>query len=704
MSTSINKGNQKITFGFQTAATSENFNAVCHTLIRPGVYDWWNRVNGGELLSRLDDNTVRISPFTAFIAANNKDVSVRVETTSFYDIDVTSTAPFIVLSFSWSNVVANYVDILTADITNIEANSEYIVLGRGVFDSSSNLTSTFDYSRTDYSNDIREEQELSRSFYVVPTSPISSSVGVSAGKMRTVDGVVEVASVQTSPAISSTSAGRYDLVWINRAGTIQVTEGTEGVLSAPAYGDKMVVAEIRRESSTDVVTGDDIVQVYNYRMNFNEGAKTIGIEDATGNYTTNNVEDTLAEIETRRAQLQTEIEERQIGLDRTALEFVVAANETRVSAGSLIEADGTFYTVAGSGETPSGVAQRGAYLFFDPADSSFLWSSTPGEYDPMRGGVYDSSGRRQCRWQLTSTSTWIMLNPDTGGRYAEFVPKRWSQLGNSLTVLGSDPALAALSETRVAYVDGGSAELRIYQFDGVDWVLTETTPLGSITNPALTALNGTDVAYIDGTNEELRTYRSDGTNWSQVGNSLTVSGVSTSKLAALNGTDIAFTDNSIDELRTYRFDGTNWSQVGNSLSLIDMANGSLAALSETDVAFMSTTGFNTYLETYRFDGTNWSQIGNTLHINGFGSIAALNNTDVVCASGVDDEIKTYRFDGADWGLIGSRLSVTFAHEAVAALNGTDIAFVDSSNDELRTYWLETQVVLPSMRPHALSWV
>jgi hypothetical protein len=87
----------------------------------------------------------------------------------------------------------------------------------------------------------------------------------------------------------------------------------------------------------------------------------------------------------------------------------------KVSVGSLIESQGSIYQVATAAETPTGTAQDGAYLFFDDSVPGFVWSNTAGTYDPTRGGIYDGSDRRQCRFRLSSATTYdVLVTPVTG--------------------------------------------------------------------------------------------------------------------------------------------------------------------------------------------------------------------------------------------------------------------------------------------------
>lgn len=81
----------------------------------------------------------------------------------------------------------------------------------------------------------------------------------------------------------------------------------------------------------------------------------------------------------------------------------------KVSVGSLIESQGSLYVVDTAAFTPTGSPVDGAYLFFDDGVPGFAWSAVAGTFDPTRGGIYDGSDRRQCRFILTSSTTWDRL-------------------------------------------------------------------------------------------------------------------------------------------------------------------------------------------------------------------------------------------------------------------------------------------------------
>src|SRR3990167_1940131 len=199
----------------------------------------------------------------------------------------------------------------------------------------------------------------------------------------------------------------------------------------------------------------------------------------------------------------------------------------------------------------------------------------------------------------------------------------WEQVGpgNAISTVGT-PALAALSATRVAFIDSNNASLRTYDFDGTDWAqVGNSLAIATVGNPALAALSATRVAFIDSTNDSLRTYDFDGTNWAQVGpgNTIAMVGLPVPALAALSATRVAFIDSTNDSLRTYDFDGTNWAQVGPGNTIATVNVPALAALSAARVAFID--NFNDSLRTYAFDGTDWAQVGGSLAIATVGTPA-----------------------------------------------------------------------------------
>jgi len=278
----------------------------------------------------------------------------------------------------------------------------------------------------------------------------------------------------------------------------------------------------------------------------------------------------------------------------------------------------------------------------------------------------------------------------------EITPINWDiagQIGENLTIVSTaTPAITALNETDIAFIDSSNDDLRTYRWNedtGVWSQIGSDLIVSSTGNPAIVALNSTDIAFIDDINDDLRVYRwTEATGlWVQVGNDLNIPNVTFPTLAKLNSTDVAMIDATNDSLRTYSFDGTDWALVGNGLAIVSVSTPTLTGLNGTDVAYID--GTNDDLRTYRFDGTDWAQVGNDLNIPLVNSptLTTLNGTDVAMINGATRHLQTYRFDGTDWVQVGKNLYISgiLLRPGFTALNGTDIAFIDAANDQLRTY-------------------
>ena len=262
------------------------------------------------------------------------------------------------------------------------------------------------------------------------------------------------------------------------------------------------------------------------------------------------------------------------------------------------------------------------------------------------------------------------------------------EIGTGLFVdLTTNPALAALNSTDVAFMELWYAELRTYRFNGSTWSQVGTgLSISGAVNPALAALNSTDIAFVDITNKELRCYTFNGTNWSQKGNGLTIIDSNSGCLAALSSTDVAFIDTFNKQLKTYTFDGTNWTQKGNTLAVPPLY-ANITAFNSTDIVIADYGGEK--LLVFTFDGSDWSQKGNSISIADLSSafLTALNSTDIAFIDyGNNDKLCVYRFDGSNWSQVGSSITIPIADVAsLTALTETDVAFIDAYNDELRTY-------------------
>jgi len=264
----------------------------------------------------------------------------------------------------------------------------------------------------------------------------------------------------------------------------------------------------------------------------------------------------------------------------------------------------------------------------------------------------------------------------------------WTQIGTNFNIAGAGtPFLAALSPNRVAFIDAGNKDLRVYEFDGTSWSqIGNELAITDGGSSAITALSPNSIAYIDSVQDDLRVYEFDGTSWSQIGSDFNIASVSTVALTALSPNRVAFADISNQDLRVYEFDGSTWLQIGSDLNIASMSTPALAALSSNRIAFIDWG--NADLRTYEFDGSTWSQIGSDLNIPGssFPVLAKLSPNRVAFFGNGDDDLRVYEFDGSTWYQIGPNLNIAgAANPALAALSPNRVVFIHSTPDDLQVY-------------------
>ncbi len=243
-------GNQTILFDYGQVGRSKSFNKLNYGLFPTGIYS-------GGALSKYDANTVGIAVLNCFIHDSDNLLGVRIQTTETAYIDVTTTTPYVILRFSWSDVDNNYMDMLALAYDDIL--DDDLIVGKCIF-SGATLQSTFDSSRRSEPilSDLKTNEDKLR---VLPKEPYSDMVAVNAGELITIDGRITV-KAQTSTAISPTTDGRIDIVYIDDSGLITVEEGVDAASpSVPSYGNKKVIAEIIRGASRSNIRGSDIVLV-----------------------------------------------------------------------------------------------------------------------------------------------------------------------------------------------------------------------------------------------------------------------------------------------------------------------------------------------------------------------------------------------------------------------------------------------------------
>ena len=201
----------------------------------------------------------------------------------------------------------------------------------------------------------------------------------------------------------------------------------------------------------------------------------------------------------------------------------------------------------------------------------------------------------------------------------DFNGSNWSTVGSAFSIAGANsPAITVLSSTQIAYVDGdasttgnpGNQQLRTYTFNGSTWSQTgNSLTISGLDGPALAKLSSTRVALIDGQVggtgiKNLSTYDFNGTNWSQTGSGLNISTSQLPTITGLSSTNVALSNRGDGTLRTYSFSGSTWSQTGNSFSAGGIQG--LSTLSSSVVLGSGQFSATNFTKTYSFDGTNWT--------------------------------------------------------------------------------------------------
>jgi hypothetical protein len=101
----VNYGNQILVFSFHQEARAKGFNQEFCDILPYGVYT-------GGVLTRINENLVRIGKLTTIIRSNEEDkVALRIETTELQNLVVAPSKPYIVLRFGWTNSDDNFMDM-----------------------------------------------------------------------------------------------------------------------------------------------------------------------------------------------------------------------------------------------------------------------------------------------------------------------------------------------------------------------------------------------------------------------------------------------------------------------------------------------------------------------------------------------------------------------------------------------------------------
>jgi hypothetical protein len=281
-------GLQKISFDYNQDAESRLFNNNLYGILPVGIYS-------GFSLAKLGDTKVSLSTGICFIQDSASQTGVRVETTELIaNVTVSTSTPYVVLRFAWLDVQSNYMDVLSVAYDDILPDD--LIVGRCIY-GSADLQATFDYTRR--SNFYLKSTQESRDYFrVYATEPISNQVNISSGVINTPAGnkVISGESAFPTGGFSNTVNGRIDLIYLDRDGAFQLLAGVDGVSPvAPEYGNRKVIAEIRRGASRTDVRGSDIFRVIS-SFDMLASPSDLLIQDSGNFYTSANVEAALQEI------------------------------------------------------------------------------------------------------------------------------------------------------------------------------------------------------------------------------------------------------------------------------------------------------------------------------------------------------------------------------------------------------------------------
>jgi hypothetical protein len=276
----VNYGNQKITLSYFNVGTSKSFNQRNYKILPMGIYSKMQYDTDKNLsfsngnVTKLNSTTARISPFIAEVRDFENNISIRIETQENIDVILTPSEPYLMIKFEYGASQQNYASIIRSSYAMLV--EDYIVIAKGIFDSSNVLQSTFDYSR-------RHNIDFTFPFVTYNDFPLKLlAQEPMTNKVNVLGGIVSMASQSYSIPNTEitftmpTSSKRIDLLYISDSGTIEIVEGVENASPIiPDYENKLVIAEIHLDVTKGIIDGSDIIQVIsNYRQAINSSIPT----------------------------------------------------------------------------------------------------------------------------------------------------------------------------------------------------------------------------------------------------------------------------------------------------------------------------------------------------------------------------------------------------------------------------------------------
>lgn len=257
----------------------------------------------------------------------------------------------------------------------------------------------------------------------------------------------------------------------------------------------------------------------------------------------------------------------------------------------------------------------------------------------------------------------------------------------SVTAYTATPGMAALSSSRIAFLDRNSDLLRAYDFNGSTWsavggsisVIANGQRVAALSATRVVVINNAaDVSYLD----------FNGTSWSLVDTFGPISGMGPNyDIVGLTSTDYVLVDSNNQQIRRYSFNGTSTTTVGNFYNITEVAAvAAVSALTSNRIVVSRFIG--PLFQVYDFDGTNWSAVGDpNITVTGFGTHTTLDSETLVRGSTTDNGITAYRFNGSSWRRV-SNPSAGPTHGVIGRLAGmssTRMAFSDPDNDDIRAF-------------------
>jgi len=251
-----NHGTQNIVYEYYEEMTSEEVNSR-HVGIRPrGIYS-------GGYLTKISNVEITISPMVVELGDSNTQVRVKTSVSATLNSgtldsgEILSSTPYIILRRLHVGSVTNYMEIRAISSLSA-AQATDVVVGKCVFDGAT-LTG-FDYSDRTFLN----VQDL----FLKVESTIASEmyVRLRAGKIQNDAGYVFIPEQKVGPfAVPGSSNSRIDLVYIDTDGTAKILQGVAAVSpSAPSYGGKTVVAQVRLVNGDSNISSDRITDVRSF--------------------------------------------------------------------------------------------------------------------------------------------------------------------------------------------------------------------------------------------------------------------------------------------------------------------------------------------------------------------------------------------------------------------------------------------------------